>query len=89
MKWTVLLKNKWARWILLYVGADNAQHFVQRFGTKSGRTGGATTATATGVSTCMLMMAGRPLLLFPLLSRGQHLPHRSLSRLIPLRLLPT
>ncbi len=32
-----------------YVGANNAEEFLKRFGTKSGRAGGATTAVNAGV----------------------------------------
>jgi hypothetical protein len=43
-------KNALAKWMPPYVGAANAKDFLKRFGTKSGRAGGATAATTVGVS---------------------------------------
>ncbi len=38
-----------ARWMPGYVGADSADEFLKRFGTKSGRAGGASAAINAGV----------------------------------------
>ena len=43
-------KNALAKWMPPYVGAANAKDFLKRFGTKSGRAGGATAATAAGLT---------------------------------------
>ena len=42
-------KKALARWMPGYVGADNAEEFLKRFGTKFGRVGGATVAINAGV----------------------------------------
>ncbi len=42
-------KKALARWMPGYVGADNAEEFLKRFGTKYGRAGGATAAINAGV----------------------------------------
>ena len=42
-------KTALAKWMPGYVGAENAEEFLKRFGTKSGRAGGATAAIAAGV----------------------------------------
>jgi hypothetical protein len=43
-------KNALAKWMPTYVGAANAKDFLKRFGTKSGRAGGATAATPVGMA---------------------------------------
>ncbi len=42
-------KTTLAKWMPGYVGAENAEEFLKRFGTKSGRAGGATAAINAGV----------------------------------------
>ncbi len=43
-------KTALAKWMPGYVGAENAEEFLKRFGTKSGRAGGATAAINAGVA---------------------------------------
>ena len=38
-----------SRWLPQFVGAESATDFLRRFGTKSGRVGGATTAANAGI----------------------------------------
>ena len=42
-------KTALAKWMPGYVGAENAEELLKRFGTKSGRVGGATAAMTAGV----------------------------------------